>query len=503
MPGHEFRTPQSHLEPSKEQISLGHISAVLKRYRPAISTALLAIIVLYALVAIMLYLFGPTQHVTNLPFRVVFEGADAGRYPNGMEYNSTEITATPILQKVYTENGLQRYVKFSDLKSSVFVIERNRDLERLALEYDAKLSDPKTSPIDRDRIEKEYDPKKGSIRRTDYALSMVVDDRSKAIPAPIRVQVLSSILSSWADQAMNEKGAGRYRLPVLSRNILGPESAQESRDYLVAIDILRTKVNRIINTIDQMLAVRGAEVLASGKERITLPEIRANLEDTRRFRLEPLMSMIKQHRLSRNFPVALEFLQSQLETALRRRDQERSRVDILRRSLELYTQRTATPVTDSQGTKGAIAGGQQVISQVDKSFVDQLSDLISQKRDIEYRQRLVDNLNIAAINQLLPAETEASYYEALVQSMKSSTATGPPSPELEKTIQSEYQKALGETYRAADQVSDIYALLSKNLNPGLIVYTLTDPVEQTTARSSPFFSRSSTWRRTLRSSEAW
>jgi len=181
--------------------------------------------------------------------------------------------------------------------------------------------------------------------------------------------------------------------------------------------------------------------------------------------------------------VALEFLQSQLETALRRRDQERSRVDILRRSLELYTQRTATPVTDSQGTKGAIAGGQQVISQVDKSFVDQLSDLISQKRDIEYRQRLVDSLNIAAINQLLPAETEASYYQALVQSMKSSTAAGPPSPELEKTIQSEYQKALSETYKGADQVSDIYALLSKNLNPGLIVYTLTDPVEQTTARA--------------------
>src|SRR5207245_10365576 len=96
----------------------------------------------------------------------------------------------------------------------------------------------------------------------------------------------------------------------------------------------------------------------------------------------------------------------------------------------------------------------------------------------EYRQRLVDSLNIAAINQLLPAETEASYYQALVQSMKSSTAAGPPSPELEKTIQSEYQKALSETYKGADQVSDIYALLSKHMNLGLIAYTLTEQMAQ-------------------------
>ena len=477
MQTHEFHVAQSHAD---DTISLAHVTDVLKRYRPAIAASLVAVAISYVLLSVLLYLFGPAQQITSVPFRLVFDGADAGKYPNGTDFSTTEITATPTIQKVYTDSGMQRFGTFAELKSSIFVIERNKDLARLALEYDAKLADPKIYQIDRERIEREYDLKKGSIRHTDFALSMAVDDQSRIIPAPIRVQVLKSILDTWADQAMNEKGAGRYRIPVLSRNIL--EAPPESRDYLIAIDILRTKVNRIIGTIDQMLGVRGAEVLTTGKERITLTEVRANLEDTRRFRLEPLIATIRQHQLSTDYAASMEFLQSQLETARRKRDQERARVNTLQRSLELYTQRNATMVSDAPGVKGTTSGA-QVIQQVDKSFLDQLSDLISQKRDIEYRQKLVDNLNVAAINQLLPAETEVSYYESLVQSMKSRSGVTAASPEIVRTIQLQYQKAMDETFRAADQVSDIYRVMSKNLNPGLTVYTLTDPVEETSLRA--------------------
>jgi hypothetical protein len=486
MQTHELHPAQPRFdEPSDEPISLAHLLAALRRYRPAITVVLAVLLIGYALLAIALYLFGPATVVTTLPFRIVFEGADAGRYPNGLAFSTTEITATPVLQRVYNDNRLQRFINFADLKSSIFIIEQNKELDRLALEYNAKLGDARLSPVDRERIEREYDLRKESIRRTDYALNFVDDDRTASVPRALRIQILKSVLDAWAEAAMNDKGAGRYRIPVLSRNILEPENALEGQDYIIATDILRTKANRIISSIDQMLTEPGAEVLAAGKEKITLPDIRVNLEDMRRFRLEPLMATIRTHRLSRNYPAALEFLQSQLDSARRHRDEEHARVDRLQQSLDMYMQRNgANRVVDAQGTRtGPAAGGNQVTPQVDKSFLDQLIDLVAQKRDVEYRQRQVDLLNRAAIGQLLPAETEVAYYESLVQAMKSGGGGAPAAPDTEKTIKSEYARAAQETYKAVDQVSEIYRIMSRNLNPGLVVYTLNGPVARTSARS--------------------
>lgn len=465
----------------ENSISLAHAIAVWRRYRPAMVAILLAIAIAYGLVAIGLYLFGAANEVTTLPFRVVFQGADAGRYPNGMEFSSTEITATPVLEKVYKTAGLQRFLTFAELKDAVFVVEHNEELERLSLEYNAKLADPKLSPVDRERLEREYDLRKESIRRTDYALNLAVNERTNSVPRPLRIQVLQAVLETWAEQAMNEKGAGRYRIPVLSRNILGSETSLEGRDYLVTVDILRTKVNRIIATIDQLLAVPGAEVLATGKEKITLPEVRVNLEDTRRFRLEPMMATIRANRIGTNFAASVDFLQSQLESARRRRDLDRARVDTLQRSLNTYMQRTVATLPDGATRPGAPAS--QVIPQIDKSFLDQISELVAQKRDIDYRQRLIDTLNAAAIGQLLPAEAEVTYYETLLGSMREGGGGRGPSADAEAVIKTEYAAAAQEVYRAVDQVSDIYAIMSANLNPGLVVYTLNGRVEQRSARA--------------------
>lgn len=459
-----------------EPVSLAHIIGIWRTYLPATLTILAAIAVAYALVAVVLYLLSPAKRVTTLPFRVVFEGADANRYPNGMNFNTTEITATPVLQKVYTANRLEKFVKFVDLKNSIFVIEYNKELERLASEFNARLSDPRLSPVDRDRIQTEYDLRRDSIRRTDFALTFVVDERTHSMPARLRTQILKSVLDVWAEQAMIEKGAGRYRIPVVSKNILAPEMSLEGRDYIVSIDILRTKVNRIITTIDQLLHVAGAEVLWTGKERITLPEVRVNLDDTRRFRLEPLLLRLASQRSGESS--ARDFVQSQLESARRRRDQERARVETLSRSLDLYMQRNAT-TTGSEGDARSAAGGAQVIPQIDKSFLDQITDLVTQKRDIDFRQRLIENINSAAISGLLPAENEVMYYETLIRNMGS----GRGEVQTDAAIAAEYARAAQEIYRAVDQVSDLYATMSRNLNPGLVVYSLTEPVTESSARS--------------------
>ncbi|MGZ5493713.1 MAG: hypothetical protein ACXWHG_08885, partial [Thermoanaerobaculia bacterium] len=320
-------------ETAESSNSLAHVMGVLRRYAGVIAVSVLAVAFLYLIVAIAVYVFGEAQQVTSLPFRVVFEGADAGTYPNGLKFNSSEIVATPVLQRVYTASNLSRFIGFSALKSRVFVLEANKDLDRLSLEYQAKLAEPRLSPMERDRLEKEYDLKKESLRRAEYSLNMALDDDTKSIPRGLRSEVLNSILRTWGEQAMQEKGAGMYRIPMLSRNIFAADTSLQSLDYVVAVDVLRSKANRVISTIDQLLRVPGSEVVRTGAEQTTLPEIRSNLEDIVRYRIEPLIAKVRAYRLSKQPGEADRFLQSQLESARRARDQRRGAVAALQNSL--------------------------------------------------------------------------------------------------------------------------------------------------------------------------
>lgn len=132
-----------------EGLSLSHLVHTLQKYAGIIVLSLLSVVLLSGIVASVVYLRSPSQQFTSLPFRLEFQGANRGQYPNGTKFSTTEITATPILLKVYKENDLARFVNFERFSRAIFVLESSQAYEVLVLEYQARLSDAKLSPVDR------------------------------------------------------------------------------------------------------------------------------------------------------------------------------------------------------------------------------------------------------------------------------------------------------------------------------------------------------------------
>ena len=89
-------------------------------------------------------------------------------------------------------------------------------------------------------------------------------ERLKSLPRDLMEKVLMDALNTWARQADERKGATRYNVAVLSANVL-QKDVLEREDYLVAIDILRSKAYRVLETISEIDKLPGAVPSAWGR----------------------------------------------------------------------------------------------------------------------------------------------------------------------------------------------------------------------------------------------
>ncbi|MBE3112431.1 MAG: hypothetical protein IMZ46_18310 [Acidobacteria bacterium] len=136
---------------NEDEISLRPYFDTLWRYRKVIGIAFLVVFGLFATASLASYLRFPAEQVATLEFRLLFEGADKGQYPNGTKFNPTEIASAPVLNEVFKANDLQRFGRYDAFKETLFILQSNPELDLLSYEYQAKLADTKLTPVDRAR----------------------------------------------------------------------------------------------------------------------------------------------------------------------------------------------------------------------------------------------------------------------------------------------------------------------------------------------------------------
>ncbi len=475
-------------EAEERPVSLAPLLRTLWLYRQVIAAGIVGITFLSFVGLLGLAVLKGGERVGTLEFRVAFEGAERGVYPNGTPFSAAEIVAAPVLTEVFEKNGLQQYGQYQDFKDSVSVLQANEAIRLLTLEYQTKLSEPRLTAADRARLEEEFRRMRDSLRDPQYALRLRRSERFRAMPETLIGKVLTDILDTWAAQAAERKGALTYNIPTFSRNIL-PKEFFLSEDYIVAIDIVRAKVNRILRSIDQVGALPGSQLIRVGDARVSLAEVRANLDDVLRFKLQPLIVVIRSSGLSRD-PTALGlYFENQLFQTRLDRQQAAARVQRLQESLREYVLQRGgmTLAGGGQGTAGAggatsSGGTPAMIPQFNDSFLDRLVELSTQSNDMEYRQALTDRI-ISESLAVTTLERELAYYEDLNRSVRSAAASGA-RPMSAEAVDRRLNEAYEEILTAIDQVDAIYQEISRhNLNPSTLLYTKTQPFAVTSVRS--------------------
>ncbi len=462
----------------EDTFSLKPILKTLWGYRRVMLLALVLVVVCYAGVMLISFALTPRETVASLGFRLTFEGAEQDQFPNGTKFSAAEIVAGPVLAEVFKNNQLERYLSFGDFKDAMFVLQSNPDLDMLSYEYQGKLAEPRLTAVDRSRIEEEFRKKRDSLKSASFSLNFRTAERVLRIPEPMMSKILQDTLSTWAQQAAERKGATRYNVAVLSKNTLKKDFLT-AEDYVVAVDILRSMIERVLRTVDDIAKIPGAEAVRLGDDQLALADIRAGLEDLVRFKVEPLLALVRVNGLSRNIARADVYFSDRLLDVQLRREQIRQRMTALQDALRAYQQAGAGGSSAVAPAGEGRTGG--VTPQVTESFIDRLVQLSTQANDVEYRQDLTDRIIEDGV-LLADLNRQAEYYDSTRKAFAAGRQAQNASVEAEVTRRT--SQLFSDVARFVDQVQAMYKLIAQqNLNPDTVLYAVTSPFVVSAARS--------------------
>ena len=467
MSDQHHEAPAEHLEPP---VSVSHFFKVLRAYLPIIWLSLATVGLGYVIVALAMYIYAPSQRVTTMSFRLEFEGADRGTYPNGTKFSSAEIISTPVLSRTFAANNLSRFTTFGQFARSVFVLESSNAQETLAREYQSRLSDPRLTAVDRERIQREYELKLASLSKAHFALNYVYPDGTDPIPATVVRKFLNDVLREWADFVSREQHVLEYRVPVLSPDMVASTRIEDSNP-IISTEVLRAKTNRVIANIDELRLLPAADLVRSGKG-LSLNDIQIRLDDIVRFRLEPLVHGIAAGQLD-DRSNTLRFLETQLAYDERHLERQKQYADAALKAMAMYN---GHPRETPEGA-AAIAGQSRpersapetVIPQISDTFFDRLLQISSSSADREYRQRVADRYREAA-EAIAPLEQAVEYDRSVLTLVR---GTGPGAGVTRESVQQQIGASREEVRQLVVQIHQIYKALSENLNPSTELMTVT------------------------------
>jgi hypothetical protein len=484
----------------EEEFSLLPLGRTLWSYRRVIVIAVSGILFVFLLWGFATYAFQPVEQRASLEFRLIFEGADRGEYPNGLNFSSAEIIATPVLTEVYEINELERYSTYESFKNRIVILEANRELELLGFEYQAKLTDPGVSPVDRAILEAEFHQKRQALRVAQYGVNFIGSKTETSIPDVLLNKVLNDILAVWAEQVTTRKGVLTVQGITFTKNLLREEFLKAD-DYIVRGDMLRRKVNRLIDGLRALETLPGASVLRIEEAGILLSEIRINLEDLMTYRLEPLVGYVWGNSFSRSPELLRPYLENRQFQVDLDRQQAEGQGRLLEESLRGYLAKRATSASGYgfeevrslvDGGGGNSATGQPpgrataIVPQFGDSFLDRLLAMAVDTEDLAFRQELTNRL-IAVRQNAVNLERETSYYERMNQLMLSTLSASSQEvldPEVERLVEARFAAIYDAVFEALGQSDTFLTQLSaQNLNPQTNLFTMTAPFTMTTLRS--------------------
>jgi hypothetical protein len=427
----------------------------------------------------------PTTKTARLEFRLDFEGIQEGEYPNGTKFSVEDLLSEPVLRRVWVENDLQRYGKFEKFRSTLFVTSSNRALEMLEAEYRSRLADTKLPPVDRQRIEREFREKAAALRTSTFALTISRQERLREMDRALLEKVLRSVLGAWAEDAAKTRGALKYDIPTYSKAILQKELL-DSEDYLIAVDMLRTKVNRVIKSVDDLLEVPGIQVIRLPETGVSLPEVRVRLEDLNNFRIAPAVGLIRSTGLSKSPASTLLYVENRLFEVNLEQTLAADRERKMKESFEVYlgTERRPAqksgPGAETLPGMGREAGTTAVIPQFGETFIDRIMELANRNSDVTFRQDLTERMIKAGLEQVSAAK-EAAYYRELqaafrggMRSSGDSAARTAAAQEVERR----FTTAATELEKNLDDIQALYGLVSeRNLRPASALFSTESPMK--------------------------
>ena len=449
---------------------------MLRTHRKTALRFLFAAVALFLVLCFFFLLLSPKERVAESRIRFLFEGAEEGKYPNGDLFSPLEPISTVVLQEVYGTNDLKRFLPFEQFKKGFTVLQRNLEREKLDADYKARLGDPKMTSVERDRLIREYRERVAALRSAEYSLIYSQQYALSTIPSATLCKVMVDVVSVWARNADLKKGALSYRISVFSPKMVTAQLAVKGCDPVIALDILRNHVQKVVRNIDQIMNLPGAAFVQDEKEGEKLIDIRNRLMEMERFQINPLIGRVRSQGITRDPAGTMSYLENQLFQLNLQRRAAQERVQLLEASLKSYLQERGSVSPEGSAASGSVSA---VIPQVNADFFDKVMEIGQKTSDLEYRKSITERI-IKAGDELVTLEKEARYYEEFLRLFQRRGFSRAGEAQI-VSCEAKYREIGSQLVRSIQEINTIYEVIAKqNLNPDSLLYTVAAPPFSTT-----------------------
>lgn len=465
-------SPETENPEAVEPIAIASLLGPLIRYRRLLWQGSLAAVVIAALLGALYFVAQPTSWSSAMGFGLAFDGADTGLYPNKTRFAASDITAPSVVAEVFEANSVSQYCSVEHFRAGFVVAESSPDLQFLRLEYQARLSDSRLSLVERQRLQDEFVSRRATLPK-EYQLLFVRNVDCGALPDKVVLKSMADVLNAWAHEAQDRRGALRARVPVLTENVFTPSKSTDP-SLLVQADLVRSAIDRVIESIKAVQAEPGADLIRVGEGRIGLLEVRLRLEDLRQTQLDPLIASA-----GRGFGrESQQYVTQAFATASIRLAEAERRVEAYRHALREYSGMSSAPSTDSSGTSAQRPSDVQALTpQIDRTFIEGIVELST--ANTEFRQEITRN----AIN----ASIEAARLAAVVEHYRELKANMNAPREASKTpdqIREVLSAVVADAKDATRQFNQLYEEFSRvAFRAGPNLYRVTEPPTVTKLRT--------------------
>lgn len=411
---------------ARNDVSLVGLLKTLGDYRRVLVVTTLSVTALAVVICTLHYWRQPVRWTASLEFRPTFEGAEVGKYPNALPFAVSDIIDPSVLDLVFDTNKIQDFCSRNDFRSAFFVERRSPELQLIDSDYQSRLTDPKLTPVDRQRIMDEYQARRASAP-LQYGLTLIRPAACRTLPTAVAVKVLDDVLQTWANQSETKRGVLKQRVKVLTPNILDIGSAGKHAPFVRA-NLVWTNIDRIIRNIAEVQALPGAELVRFGEQRVSLAEVRARMEDLQQAHLEALMTSVGAERdrdSVRWVENALAAATSQQQVA---QDRARANLDALREYSGVAP--PPSPARDDGRRPQGTTDVQSLTPQIDRTFIDRLLEM--SQDNTTFRQELTRAMVKASL-EAVEYESVVTHYQQLLAALKSGS-TGSSTAELSSRL---------------------------------------------------------------------
>jgi hypothetical protein len=455
------------------EVTLGDLLHPILKHRRAVLLVTLVATILATLAAGFVYVRQGMTQSAALGFRATFPDAVFGIYPNGQPFVPSDVVSREVVEAVAKTNHVDSYCSVDAFRSGLVVLESSAELETLNAAFESHLTDPRLTSVERQRVADEYASRRASMP-TQFEMRYLQPPSCPSLPDAVLTKTLPDILQTWARETQQLVGVMRFDLPVLTPALFD-EGEAAGTDLLVRADLLRTALTRVIANIHDVELLPGAGQVRGGDAQVSLPEVRARLEDLMQARLDPLFAEIG------HSPQARAWMEQALQAAKAEAEAAQKRAAIYYTALHEYTRGVPASPTDPLAkplvppeaamtpAPGTSSATPSPAAQVDSALVDRIVELSA--ASMAFRQELTRQAiasSVEATNRGLVVD----HYARLVAAPGSGGTLTPPA------INTALAAIRAAAKEATGRFNDIYAELSRiSLREGASLYRIEQPVE--------------------------